>query len=70
MAKSLKELKKENTFLKGKCEISDISLIELVEEVVLPLLICVLLYDSSIFFPPFLRGEGGRCWGFGSNRLI
>lgn len=37
MAKSLKELKKENTFLKGKCDKSDISLIELVEEVPLPL---------------------------------
>lgn len=33
MAKSIKELKKENTFLKSKCEKSDISLIELVEEV-------------------------------------
>lgn len=34
MAKSVKELKKENTFLKSKCEKSDISLIELVEEVI------------------------------------
>lgn len=33
MAKSIKELKKENAFLKNKCEKSDISLIELVEEV-------------------------------------
>ncbi|XP_020526722.1 protein Daple isoform X2 [Amborella trichopoda] len=32
MAKSIKQLKKENTFLKSKCEKSDISLIELVEE--------------------------------------
>ncbi|KAK6933323.1 Taxilin family [Dillenia turbinata] len=32
MSKSIKELKKENTFLKGKCEKSDITLIELVEE--------------------------------------
>nr|XP_027105004.1 beta-taxilin-like isoform X5 [Coffea arabica]XP_027111542.1 beta-taxilin-like isoform X5 [Coffea arabica] len=32
MAKSIKELKKENAFLKNKCEKSDISLIELVEE--------------------------------------
>lgn len=34
MAKSVKELKKENTFLKSKCEKSDVSLIELVEEVI------------------------------------
>lgn len=33
MAKSIKELKKENTFLKSKCEKSDFTLIELVEEV-------------------------------------
>lgn len=33
MAKSIKELKKENTFLKSKCEKSDVTLIELVEEV-------------------------------------
>uniref|UniRef100_A0A2P2L887 Alpha-taxilin n=1 Tax=Rhizophora mucronata TaxID=61149 RepID=A0A2P2L887_RHIMU len=33
MAKSIKELKKENLFLKGKCEKSDVTLIELVEEV-------------------------------------
>lgn len=33
MAKSIKELKKENSFLKGKSEKSDITLIELVEEV-------------------------------------
>ena len=33
MAKSIKELKKENTFLKRKCEKSDVMLIELVEEV-------------------------------------
>ncbi|KAM7499167.1 hypothetical protein LguiA_023581 [Lonicera macranthoides] len=32
MAKSIKELKKENSFLKGKSEKSDITLIELVEE--------------------------------------
>ncbi|XP_050210811.1 uncharacterized protein LOC126661089 isoform X2 [Mercurialis annua] len=32
MAKSIKELKKENTFLKSKTEKSDITLIELVEE--------------------------------------
>ncbi|KAL7228717.1 hypothetical protein ACSBR2_007421 [Camellia fascicularis] len=32
MAKSIKELKKENTFLKSKCEKSDITLVELVEE--------------------------------------
>ncbi|KAL5985791.1 hypothetical protein ACLOJK_027778 [Asimina triloba] len=32
MAKSMKELKKENLFLKGKCEKTDVSLIELVEE--------------------------------------
>lgn len=32
MAKSIKELKKENAFLKGKCERSDVTLIELVEE--------------------------------------
>lgn len=33
MGKSVKELKKENTFLKSKCEKSDVTLIELVEEV-------------------------------------
>lgn len=33
MTKSIKELKKENTFLKSKTEKSDISLIQLVEEV-------------------------------------
>ncbi|KAI3782183.1 hypothetical protein L2E82_12217 [Cichorium intybus] len=33
MAKSIKELKKENTFLKGKTKKSDITLIQLVEEV-------------------------------------
>ncbi|KAH9768180.1 alpha-taxilin-like protein [Citrus sinensis] len=32
MAKSIKELKKENAFLKSKCEKSDFTLIELVEE--------------------------------------
>ncbi|XVF23670.1 hypothetical protein REPUB_Repub13aG0059200 [Reevesia pubescens] len=33
MAKSIKELKKENVFLKSKCDKSDVTLIELVEEV-------------------------------------
>ncbi len=33
MAKSIKELKKENSFLKSKCEKSDVTLIELVDEV-------------------------------------
>ncbi|KAL0002886.1 hypothetical protein SO802_016667 [Lithocarpus litseifolius] len=32
MAKSIKELKKENSFLKSKCEKSDVTLIELVDE--------------------------------------
>ncbi|XP_052185603.1 uncharacterized protein LOC127797106 [Diospyros lotus] len=32
MGKSMKELKKENSFLKSKCEKSDVTLIELVEE--------------------------------------
>ncbi|KAK4385881.1 Beta-taxilin [Sesamum angolense] len=32
MAKSIKELKKENTFLKSKCEKSDVTLIELADE--------------------------------------
>ncbi|KAL5724570.1 hypothetical protein ACHQM5_007811 [Ranunculus cassubicifolius] len=32
MAKSIKELKKENAFLKGKCDKSDVTLIQLVEE--------------------------------------
>lgn len=32
MAKSIKELRKENVFLKNKCEKSDVTLIELVEE--------------------------------------
>ncbi|CAN4125588.1 unnamed protein product [Withania somnifera] len=32
MAKSIKELKKENAFLKGKCDKSDFTLIELAEE--------------------------------------
>ena len=34
MAKSIKELKKENAFFKSKTEKSDITLIELVDEVV------------------------------------
>lgn len=33
MAKLIKELKKENDFLKSKCEKSDIALVQLVEEV-------------------------------------
>lgn len=33
MAKSIKDLKKENTFLKSKTEKSDFTLIQLVEEV-------------------------------------
>lgn len=33
MAKSIKDLKKENTFLKSKCERSDSTLVVLVEEV-------------------------------------
>ena len=33
MAKSIKEHKKENTFLKSKSEKSDVMLIELVDEV-------------------------------------
>lgn len=33
MTKSIKELKKENAFLKSKCDKSDVTLIELVEEV-------------------------------------
>ncbi|KAM1470591.1 hypothetical protein ACFXTO_041624 [Malus domestica] len=32
MAKSIKELKKENLFLKSKCEKTDVTLIELVDE--------------------------------------
>ncbi|XP_016451447.1 uncharacterized protein LOC107776127 isoform X1 [Nicotiana tabacum] len=32
MAKSIKELKKENAFLKGKCDKTDVTLIELAEE--------------------------------------
>lgn len=35
MGKSMKELKKENIFLKSKCEKTDVTLIELVEEVYL-----------------------------------
>lgn len=34
MATLIKELKKENEFLKGKCEKSDIALVKLVEEVI------------------------------------
>ncbi|KAF3779132.1 Alpha-taxilin [Nymphaea thermarum] len=37
MAKSVKELKKENTFLKSKCEKSDFTLIKLVDEDLLTL---------------------------------
>ena len=33
MAKLVKELKKENEFLKSKCEKSDIALVKLIEEV-------------------------------------
>lgn len=36
MAKSVKELKKENAFLKSKSEKSDITLIELADEVKVP----------------------------------
>ena len=35
MSKLTKELKKENTFLKSKCEKSDYTLVELIEEVTL-----------------------------------
>lgn len=38
MTKSIKELKKENSFLKSKCEKSDVTLIELLDEVNLHLL--------------------------------
>lgn len=34
MSKLTKDLKRENTFLKSKCEKSDFTLIELVEEVI------------------------------------
>lgn len=50
MAKLIKELKKENEFLKGKCEKSDIALVKLVEEVKLHA--CVnLLLQLSEFLP-------------------
>lgn len=64
MGKSLKELKKENTFLKSKCNKSDVTLIELVEEVIFVLLtgfiffICLLVAEKKIctihYFAPFL----------------
>lgn len=47
MAKSIKELKKENIFLKSKSEKSDVTLIELVEEVrftcISPLFFCLFI---------------------------
>lgn len=49
MAKSIKELKKENAFLKGKCDKSDVTLIELAEEVILSL-INLTLFDGRKFF--------------------
>lgn len=49
MAKSIKDLKKENAFLKNKCEKSDITLRELVDEVRVTSVTFVLPYLSSIF---------------------
>lgn len=49
MAKSIKELKKENAFLKGKCDKSDVTLIELAEEVILSL-INLTLFDGRKLF--------------------
>lgn len=46
MTKSIKELKKENQFLKSKTEKSDITLIELVDEVDHLHLICMLVLHS------------------------
>lgn len=48
MAQSIKELKKENMFLKGKCEKSDVTLIELVEEVWIT---CISMLHFSELFP-------------------
>lgn len=49
MAKSIKELKKENIFLKSKCEKSDVTLIELAEEV-------------SLAYTPFTIETIINCW--------
>lgn len=46
MGKSIKELKKENIFLKSKCEKTDFTLIELVEEV---WLFCFDLFFGSLY---------------------
>lgn len=45
----MKELKKENLFLKGKCEKTDVSLIELVEEVIQA---CILTHSWQMLFWP------------------
>lgn len=55
MAKSIKELKKENEFLKSKCEKSDFTLIELVEEVWLSSYLILPLLKLFSFF-------GTYCW--------
>lgn len=45
MAKSIKEFKNENAFLKSKCEKSDVILIELVEEVRLAWIFMFLFFE-------------------------
>ena len=50
MEKTVNEFKKENAFLKSKCDKSDVTLIELVEEVVSSILycLCICIYVFSI----------------------
>lgn len=48
MAKSIKELKKENAFLKGKCDKTDVTLIELAEEVMLSLSLLTLFKERKL----------------------
>ena len=50
MAKSIKEIKKENVFLKSKCDKSDVTLIELVEEVQLTCHFKLSFFSIIIYF--------------------
>lgn len=50
MAKSIKELKKENQFLRSKSEKSDVTLIELVDEVHIACVSCLFVLDHLPFY--------------------
>lgn len=48
MVKLIKELKKENEFLKGKCENSDVALVKLIEEVMRTLYKLVVMFQNQV----------------------